>query len=77
MVDVIQYLDVILLNSELESHSEEQDWVVIWWAGQGYLERSVMHCCCSGLHPGCECGWLVCYKSCWERLNFVYLVLGC
>ena len=31
MVDVIQYLDVILPNSELESRGEEQDGVVSGW----------------------------------------------
>ena len=32
---MIQYLDVILLNSELKSRGEEQDVVIIWWLRLG------------------------------------------
>ena len=27
-------------------------------------ERSGWYCCVSGPHPGCERGWLSCYRSC-------------
>ena len=35
MVDVIQYLDFTLRNSELENRGKEQDGVVIWWSRLG------------------------------------------
>ena len=35
MVNAFQFLDVILLNSALESRGEEQDGVVNWWLRVG------------------------------------------
>ena len=43
MVYVFLFLNVILLNSKLESRVEEQDGVVVWWLrkGVGYAHSSL------------------------------------
>ena len=53
-VNDCQFMDVVLLNGALECGGEIQDEVV--QGGQWWSERSVVHCCRSGPHPG--------YKHC-------------